>query len=420
MKLLHILIHLLTAILLFASCSGDQPPASDRQSAPHKASLRICFNADSSRASTADELKISSVCIYVFDSNGSLETSQLNLSPEADAVNIEATPGRKTVYALSGRPLISPSPTMTLADFEDSAFDYSLSDLQTDESFAMIGKATITVQNSESPTDCRITLIRLAAKVQVAVDPNLSSLKTSLAAIGIQPIKKAEFCVMQACPKMRVVPDGSDVFDFATASNTAGTYDGFENAPSFSSALSTSSKPQYLPENIPSNPTSGNTSFAALRLQVIPKKVTEYRSNTKGLYEYDGYKTTLYTVGVYDDTTGQVDYAINDKNVIIYFYVQSEAKNYITAMKKGGNKKLTLTSGPADESDEPELFTFTDGWVYYRINIEDTDADGYKRYQVRRNNFYTINIKSINQLGYPSLSHLIPTDPTSPVDPPTP
>lgn len=415
-----------TFLLLTTACSDNSHSTADVKVNEEKSDVRIRFNVAFSRAATADEEKISSVSLYVFDSNGRLESYEMNLSPADDAVSIEASSGKKTIYAISGRQLISPTPEMTLADFETTPFDYSPADIKADDTFAMIGSSTITVPNSaaDTPTaDCTITLTRLAAKVQVVCNPKLSSLKTSLTAIGIDSLEDAKFCVMQACTRTRAVPDGSDIFDFNNASNTAGTYDGFENATTFTAApskASPSSNVQYLPENIPSSPTSGNTSFVALKLQVNPSYVIQYDTWNDIYNECTfTFAQTLYLVGFYDKATGFAEYATRLNGDIFRFYVKDEAKAFFDKVKSG-KKPLRLTSDPTgtpttrDKSDL-EIFEFTDGWVYYRINIEDTDADGNKRHQVVRNKFYTLNINSINKFGVPSLSHLFPSDPTTPL-----
>lgn len=421
MKSLAILLLTLSAatLILAPACADCSHYTADLDVKEEKNNVCIRFNVASSRASTADEEKISSVSIYVFDSNGTLESSELNLSPADDAVSIEASPGKKTIYAISGRQLISPSPDMNLADFETAPFDYSPADIKSDDTFAMIGSSSVTVGKSDSDasgSNCEIIMTRLAAKVQVVFDTVPQTFKDSRNAIGIKTLTKAQFSVMQACSKMRIRSDGSDIFDFTTASNTDGSYVGYENSSAFTSAPAAASpmtQVQYLTENIVVNPTSGNTSFVALKLQAIPTKATIYEKNSGSFTEADFTDAlTFYTVGVYDKTSGEADYAIRKKK-IMYFNSKDEARNYINAIKKG-NKTLTLTSGVADPSVVPQLFEFTDGWVYYRINIEDTDAYGNKRHQVVRNKFYTLNINSINKVGVPSLAHLFPSDPTTP------
>lgn len=243
---------------------------------------------------------------------------------------------------------------------------------------------------------------------------------------------------MQSCKKMRIAYNDLDVVDMESASHTNGTYDVYENTADTDenwskapvSATSTGGY-QYMSENIVSNPTVGNTTFVSIRVKTKPTNYTRYTPNSSlSTYQNNNLlPTTYYSIAFVDEATGYMDYTYNTASgTIIYFETKEMAQSYLDAANAGTVKvKLvseldpTPSGAPAMQkvtravSGSLKLMTFTDGYVYYRINIEDVNGSE-KKAMVKRNTLYTLNVKSIKKLGAPSESYLIPTDPSTTLD----
>lgn len=426
----------LSALWLSPGCSSDPNPVDYLNTKGSKANVRINFSVASSRASE-DEI-VSKVWLYVFDSNGTLELSTDALDASSGSVNIETTAGKKTIYGVSASQIVAPDLGSSLADFEASDFNSSVASLKTADGFVMTGKcADVFVEKSvsqvTSPNKFKMTLSRALAKVQV-VYPN-TALSSDYVAMGFKSFGEAQFKVMQSCTKMRIVPNGTDVIDMASAGHTDGTYAGYENTGTSEDLWvsapiqSNNEKVQYVAENIVATPTAGNTSFVTLRMRPQVKYYTKYVPNSKFTstgndnYTYD----TFYGIAFVDETTGYLDYAYNTENSIIaLFSTKAEAQAYLDDVNAGKASvklvsELDLSSqAPAMKKTtraggELKLMEFTNGYVYYRINIQDTEGD-VKKCQVKRNTFYTLNVNSIKKLGAPSESYLIPTEPSTKLD----
>lgn len=426
----------ISALCLVPACSSDPNPVDYLNVKGTKANVQINFNVAATRAvGTDEENKISTVNLYVFDNSNTLEQIETDLVITNGIVDIETTSGVKTIYAVSARSLDDIVKGMKLDAFESTIFDATLTNLKNSDGFVMIGKqpnfeVKSSLSHQTSPNKLEMTMTRALAKVQVVYKLMDRDLADNIAALGMRNAQNCTFSIRQSCTSMRIVPNEEDVIDMTSATNNEGTYEGYENSNEWVTASSTPGV-QYAAENIVANPTSGNTTFAILRLNVTVKEWNNYNTLKHELEpksQASSTPVTFYAVGIADKSSGYVDYAAKDKKVI-YFSTRSFAEDYaadandhiidvelfsdaINASSTPALKKTTRAFGAY------EVFEFTDGAVYYRINIEDNvDAEGSKKKaMVKRNTFYTLNVTSVKKLGAPSESYLIPTDPKTLLD----
>lgn len=189
-----------------------------------------------------------------------------------------------------------------------------------------------------------------------------------------------------------------------------------------------------MSENIVNKPLSGNTTFLSIRYATVPVKYYTFGASDTAPEASDESPvsaTTYYAVGIQDKTNGMVDYALDSATKhILTFKNQEDAQRYMNSLNGGDSSAMTVsqTESPlrapavnAEASEAPkfEVITFTDGYVYYRVNIthQDQSGDSSKdKIKVVRNNFYKVTINSVKSLGYSTDELLRPKNPEAVLD----
>lgn len=442
------LLSLAVAALLpsVTSCKSDDSPFNwTITNENSKATIQLRLNVEDTRAgelSTSAEDAISKVIVHVFDDQQKLETTiPVSVTSGNNTANFEVSPGLKTLYVVSAKSNVNPSIGTTLTDYENKTLTSSLANLKTTDGFVMVGKSeeqqvmmSASQDNLPSSNIFDIKLVRLLAKAQVkcaGVDGS---------AFGIS-FGAASFKAIQLNERMRVVNNGSDVFNEYVDKNRNGTYDNYSlrDDADYVQAVSEFSADgcEYMSENIVSQPKSGNTTFLSIRFATTPVKYYTYNSTTSSVEisaDTPTASTTYYAVGLQDKANGVVDYALDlsTKNIIT-FKNKQDADNYVSSLNNGTTSPATVSQSEAplklasraDESSASpaaspfEVLTFTDGYVYYRVNIahKETSGDSERNvYKVVRNNFYKVNIKSVTSLGFSTEALLRPTNAAAVLD----
>ena len=156
---------------------------------------------------------------------------------------------------------------------------------------------------------------------------------------------------------------------------------------------------QYLAENVNEAPTTGNTSYVLVSLQVTPQATADATGNVTQTALTPG--TTFYVLAKKELASGKITFALKD-NQILYFKQEADATTY------------KATQG---ELVDYEVLTYTNGISYYRLNIRDIrETTLTKKYAVNRNHYYKVNITEISNLGFNTAAGTIPTEPTTPLE----
>lgn len=448
------------------SCSSDPSPFDwTISSTDNNATVQINLNVEETRAgglSTSDEMKINNLSVYVFNSNHKLESKKdFTVSDLVDTdgkktVSFEVSHGLKTLYVVTAKTNVNPSVGTSLTDYEKSVFNSSLSNIKPEKTvigeddvetksveYVMVGKSKeqqvmISASQDDLPASNKfnITLVRLVAKAQVKTGSDMK-----VADFGIT-FGEASFRASQLNERMRVVHDGTDVFDDSSSSyvdsNKNGTYDFYTRGVGEYQIAKTSDFTAdgcaYMSENIVSKPLSGNTTFLSIRFATTPAKYYTFdsaSSSVKATSDTPGALTTYYAVGIQDKINGMVDYALvpGSKNIVT-FKTEEEAQKYKTSLNNGTASAITVsqTDKPMKASEvaenaastpQFEVIAFDKGYVYYRVNIAHEDSSGdttTQKKMVQRNKFYKVNINSVKSLGFSSETLLIPTEPKTVLD----
>lgn len=443
------------------SCSEDPNPVNsifDPTENINAAYISLDLSVAATRAddtnSTPAENEITSVDIYIFNAENVLEDIQKSLPVTNNKIKkLQTTPGVKTIYAVSANADVNAGDNgftgvnvgLKMEDFEKIKLNSTVAALtKTGDTgcFAMVGKsAQKNVVRSSSAEGMpvgntfSISLTRLAAKAQVIIG---NQFKASAESKGFE-VQNAQFAILQTPNTMQLVPNTSDLIDFTTVGNSSGIYIGYTRNPlqvSSSQKYNTcdasfsASNCQYMPENIVKNPVSGNVTFASVKVQMTPKKLYSYDSGSNSLsvssssLPVDG---TFYAVAIHNQENATIDYALDNDNNVICLSDYTEAYQFKEAMKIGG---VTFGMKPASEvaagksaassratakSLSYELYAFTNGYAYYRVNIAKKAGDNTYLCRVDRNTFYKITLNSLNSLGFTHEQYLIPSEPKTPL-----
>lgn len=426
------------------SCKSDDNPFDITQSIEkNTATIRLRLAIEDTRAgetSTAAEKEIKKVTVLIFNEKEELELNKtINVTSGSNVVNLEVSKGLKTIYVVTAKSNVNPSVGTTITAYENATFISTLANLNTTDGFVMVGKSAeqqvmISASADELPSSniFDINLVRLVAKAQV------KSSDVDGSSFGIN-FGNAYFKAIQTNERMRVVHNGSDVFDSYIDGNNNGTYDYYslrENE-SYLGAVTADFTPdgcEYMPENIVSKPVSGNTTFLSIRYATTPAKYYVFdnaTSSVKTSEEEPTPSTTYYAVGILDRTNGLVDYALdNVSKHIIAFKSSDEAEKYKNSLNNGDSSAITVSqtevplkaptvSEEAGSVPQFEVLTFDNGYAYYRVNIahQETSGDSEKNtIKVMRNKFYKVNIKSVKSLGFSSEASLRPANPQAVLD----
>lgn len=409
--------------LVAASCASDPSPfdvETPSQGTPSQgkedaeAFLTLTFDVADSQETRAegDELKsnskeknISSVYVYIFDSNGNIEDGPIEfLGLNFNGVGtvnqkIQVSTGEKTIYAIA-RGLTNPSVQVdkceTIDELEAVTFSSELDHityLNEGSTFVMIGKSQPT-QISKGDNSLTLTMTRAAAKAQV-VRGNGSITLGNLSFGG------AWYRALQNAKRMKIITPENDINDVSEAID--GTYNGYitsnDEYKAAVDAFDYTGTCVYMAENIMSNPVSGNTTFISVRIQVTPEYVYTYSEyafdGVTGNKRFDG--TDFYAIGTTDESTAINTYYYHgdDKQPMI-FDNKAGAENYCKYLKDNHGKQYSAIEFPGK-------------YVYYRINIKHGDEN-----KVIRNTFYKITLEGVNGLGYHK--EVIPTNPETPLE----
>lgn len=424
--------------LIMGACSSDESLLAEQNVSQRGddtyAAFSVSFNSTGSRDITADvnadplEQQINTLNIYIF-SGGMLEVAEQTQVDENNKTKaIAVTTGRKVVYAVAGTPAFAngftPEVDKTLQSaFEEALFESLSKDIasvtetggEKNGNFIMSGREEADVvkrtQEEAKANPVKIALDRAAAKVQVTYDTaeGAVEIRSTINAGFSQP----KFGLGQQARRMYVNLGNRFTFLGTPAEdNATGTYPGLvplvQDELVLIDAPATSQKyfanNLYTAENVAEAPTTGNVTFALVRLTCTPKKVYNDGALTDG---------TFYVAALNNPATATWLFAADEDYNNIYFATKEEAESYIAA------KSLT----------NYKAYEYTNGNAYYRVNIVHDkniavdESNGVTeaaylsaKYRVVRNNYYRINVTAVTALGAPTGPGVVPVDPTTPIE----
>lgn len=422
MKTKSIIAGMLSTMLLAVGCNKEDGGNRVTPEAGVKtyASFSVSLLNQSTRATSTDpnavaeEIKISDLYIYIFN-GGVLETKgKITLNTDNKGTTaLATTTGTKTIYAVPNYDAKGDIGSLQ-SDFEKQLI--AATDIAEENGFFMAGKteATLTektqVQAIEEANLIKISVARGAAKVQMQFGTN----------VPVKPVVNATV----ANAKFTLAQQNSQTYlakliagEFSHKGKTAeqedddqdGTYDHLTKLPTTDDELkwinavttydNAFDNSKYLAENVNENPTTGNTSYVLVSLQVTPQTKADDTGAVIATPLTPG--TTFYVLAKKEATSGKITFATKEDK-ILYFEQETDAATY-------KNAQVDLTTY--------EVLAYTNGISYYRLNIRDIrETDLTKKYAVNRNHYYKVNITEISNLGFNTAAGTIPTDPTTPLE----
>lgn len=422
MKTKSIIAGMLSTMLLAVGCNKEDGGNRVTPEAGVKtyASFSVSLLNQSTRAVSNDlnavteETKISDLYIYIFN-GGVLETKgQITLNTDNKGTTaLATTTGTKTIYAVPNYSAKGDIGSLQ-SDFEKQLI--AATDIAEENGFFMAGKAeaTLTEKTQEQAIEdanlIKISVVRGAAKVQMqfgdnvpvklVVNASVANAKFTLAQQNSQTYL-AKLTAGEFSPKGKTAEQ--------TDTDHDGTYDHLMKLPTTDDELkwidagttyqNTYATSKYLAENVNQTPTTGNTSYVLVSLQVTPRA----KADAAGTVTNGGFTqgATFYVLAKKEAASGKITFALKDKQ-ILYFEQETDATTYKTAQ---GNL------------NDYEVLAYTNGISYYRLNIRDIrENDLTKKYAVNRNHYYKVNITEISNLGFNTAAGTIPTDPTTPLE----
>lgn len=421
MKTKSIIAGMLSTMLLAVGCNKEDGGNRVAPEAGVKtyASFSVSLLNQSTRAASTDpnavatETKISDLNIYIFN-GGVLETKgQITLNTDNKGTTaLATTTGTKTIYAVANYNNAQGAIGSLQSDFEKQLI--AATDIAEENGFFMAGKteATLTEQdeNAAIANPIAITVARGAAKVQMQFGDNVP-----VKSVVNATVANAKFTLAQQNSQMYLAKLTAG--EFSPSGTTAeqkdddrdGTYDHLTKLPTTdvefkwinaaTTYQNTYATSKYLAENVNEAPTTGNTSYVLVSLQVTPQATADATGNVTATPLVAG--TTFYVLAKKELASGKITFATKE-NKILYFKQESEAAAY-----------KTVDLGVADY----EVLAYTNGISYYRLNIRDIrETTLTKKYAVNRNHYYKVNITEISNLGFNTAAGTIPTDPTTPLE----
>lgn len=422
MRTKSIIAGMLSTMLLAVGCNKEDGGNRVTPEAGVKtyASFSVSLLNQSTRAASNDpnavteETKISDLYIYIFN-GGVLETKgQITLNTDNKGTTaLATTTGTKTIYAVPNYSAMGDIGSLQ-SDFEKQLI--AATDIAEENGFFMAGKteAILTELTEEMAKQdgnlIKISVARGAAKVQMqfgtnvpvkpVVNATVANAKFTLAQQNSQTYL-AKLIVEGFSPKGK----NTELQD----NDNDGTYDHLMKLPTTDDELkwidakttyqNTYADSKYLAENVNQTPTTGNTSYVLVSLQVTPNA----KADNAGTVTNGGFTagTTFYVLAKKDATSGKIIFATKDDK-ILYFEQNADATTY-----KG--TQVTL--------NDYEVLEYTNGISYYRLNIRDIRKTALtEKYAVNRNHYYKVNITEISNLGFNTATGTIPTDPTTPLE----
>lgn len=420
MRTKSIIAGMLSTMLLAVGCNKEDGGNRVTPEAGVKtyASFSVSLLNQSTRAASNDpnavteETKISHLYIYIFN-GGVLETKgQITLGVNNKGTTaLATTTGTKTIYAVPNYDAKGAIGSLQ-SDFEKQLI--AATDIAEENGFFMAGKkeATLTEQDEDAAiaNPIAITVARGAAKVQMQFGTNVP-----VKSVVNAEVANAKFTLAQQNTQMYLAkliagefsPKGETAEQ--TDTDQDGTYDHLMKLPSTDDELkwinagqtyqNTYATSKYLAENVNKTPTTGNTSYVLVCLQVTPQATADATGNVTATPLTPN--TTFYVLAKKDATSGKITFATKDDK-ILYFEQNADATTY-----KGTQVKL----------NDYEVLEYTNGISYYRLNIRDIRKTALtEKYAVNRNHYYKVNITEISNLGFNTATGTIPTDPTTPLE----
>lgn len=420
MRTKSIIAGMLSTMLLAVGCNKEDGGNRVTPEAGVKtyASFSVSLLNQSTRAASNDpnavteETKISHLYIYIFN-GGVLETKgQITLDVNNKGTTaLATTTGTKTIYAVPNYDAKGAIGSLQ-SDFEKQLI--AATDIAEENGFFMAGKkeATLTKQDEDAAiaNPIAITVARGAAKVQMQFGTNVP-----VKSVVNAKVANAKFTLAQQNTQMYLAkliagefsPKGETAEQ--TDADQDGTYDHLMKLPSTDDELkwinagqtyqNTYATSKYLAENVNETPTTGNTSYVLVCLQVTPQATADATGNVTATPLTPN--TTFYVLAKKDATSGKITFATKDDK-ILYFEQDADATTY-----KGTQVNL----------NDYEVLEYTNGISYYRLNIRDIRKTALtEKYAVNRNHYYKVNITEISNLGFNTATGTIPTDPTTPLE----
>ena len=420
MRTKSIIAGMLSTMLLAVGCNKEDGGNRVTPEAGVKtyASFSVSLLNQSTRAASNDpnavteETKISHLYIYIFN-GGVLETKgQITLDVNNKGTTaLATTTGTKTIYAVPNYNAKGAIGSLQ-SDFEKQLI--AATDIAEENGFFMAGKkeATLTEQDEDVAiaNPIAITVARGAAKVQMQFGTNVP-----VKSVVNAKVANAKFTLAQQNTQMYLAkliagefsPKGETAEQIDAAQD--GTYDHLMKLPSTDDELkwinagqtyqNTYATSKYLAENVNETPTTGNTSYVLVCLQVTPQATADATGNVTATPLTPN--TTFYVLAKKDATSGKITFATKDDK-ILYFEQNADATTY-----KGTQGNL----------NNYEVLEYTNGISYYRLNIRDIRKTALtEKYAVNRNHYYKVNITEISNLGFNTATGTIPTNPTTPLE----
>lgn len=422
MKTKSIIAGMLSTMLLAVGCNKEDGGNRVTPEAGVKtyASFSVSLLNQSTRAASndpnavAEETKISDLYIYIFN-GGVLETKgQITLNTANKGTTaLATTTGTKTIYAVPNYSAKGDIGSLQ-SDFEKQLI--AATDIAEENGFFMAGKteATLTEKTQEQAIEeanlIKISVARGAAKVQMQFGTSVPVKPVVNASVADAKFTLAQQNTQMYLAKLaagEVSPEGKT--DEQKDENPAdGTYDHLKALPEkdaivWTNALTaydnTFANSQYLAENVNQTPTTGNTSYVLVSLQVTPQAKADAAGTVTTTPLATG--TTFYVLAKNEATSGKITFATKDDQ-ILYFEQETDATTY-------KNTQVELATY--------EVLEYTNGISYYRLNIRDIrETELTKKYAVNRNHYYKVNITEISNLGFNTAAGTIPTEPTTPLE----
>ncbi len=422
MKTKSIIAGMLSTMLLAVGCNKEDGGNRVTPEAGVKtyASFSVSLLNQSTRAASTDpnavatETKISDLNIYIFN-GGVLETKgKITLNTDNKGTTaLATTTGTKTIYAVANYSAKGDIGSLQ-SDFEKQLI--AATDIAEENGFFMAGKteATLTKQTEEEAKQdaklIKISVARGAAKVQMQFGDNVPVKPVVNATVA-----DAKFTLAQQNSQMYLAkltagefsPKGKTAEQ--TDADNDGTYDHLTKLPTTDNELkwinagttyqNTYATSKYLAENVNEAPTTGNTSYVLVSLQVTPQATADATGNVTATPLVAG--TTFYVLAKKELASGKITFALKD-NKILYFEQETDANTYKTVDQSVADYKV---------------LKYTNGISYYRLNIRDIRKTNLtEKYAVNRNHYYKVNITEISNLGFNTAAGTIPTDPTTPLE----
>lgn len=423
MKTKSIIAGMLSTMLLAVGCNKEDGGNRVTPEAGVKtyASFSVSLLNQSTRATSNDpnavteETKIHDLYIYIFN-GGVLETKGkiiLNADNKGTSA-LATTTGTKTIYAVANYNNAKGDIGSLQSDFEKQLI--AATDIAEENGFFMAGKmeATLTERTEEEAKQeanlIQISVARGAAKVQMQFGTNVPVKPVVNATVTNARFTLAQQNSHTYLAKLIVngfSPKGKTAEQ--TDANTDGTYDHLAKLPTTDDEFkwinagttyqNTYADSKYLAENVNEAPTTGNTSYVLVSLQVTPQATADATGNVTATHLTPN--TTFYVLAKKDATSGKITFATKDDK-ILYFEQNADATTY-----KGTQVNL----------NDYEVLEYTNGISYYRLNIRDIRKTALtEKYAVNRNHYYKVNITEISNLGFNTATGTIPTEPTTPLE----